>query len=63
MAEERVWPTATLLGNGTVLVTGGGASGVVLSSAEIYTPISALATAEAGAGAPIVGSATVCSPG
>src|SRR5256885_1303257 len=39
MATARYYPTATLLSDGRMLVTGGqGTGGVYLSSAELYTP-------------------------
>jgi N-acetylneuraminic acid mutarotase len=40
MATARQGQTATLLGNGKVLIVGGeGAHGVLLSSAELYDPL------------------------
>jgi hypothetical protein len=40
MATARVFSTGTLLGNGKILVTGGGNNNPALSSAELYDPIS-----------------------
>jgi hypothetical protein len=38
MSADRAAHTAILLGNGTVLVTGGGSGAAVLATAEIYDP-------------------------
>src|SRR5207302_5352958 len=40
MAAARSSQSALLLGNGTVLVTGGTSNGSILSSAELYDPLS-----------------------
>jgi N-acetylneuraminic acid mutarotase len=39
MATARISQTATLLGNGKVLVAGGAAQGIALASAELYDPV------------------------
>jgi uncharacterized protein (TIGR03437 family) len=38
MAAPRAWPSATLLKNGKILITGGASNGHIFASAELYDP-------------------------